>query len=106
MNCPACGGANVVHESKALYYTHAGGVHAAGSVTGYFCQQCGTMLTEQQRATDAELEARRSAPAIVLTEAQRAARRQGLRNLMGLNKHREGGPVDGLAYQLEQRAEW
>lgn len=44
------------------------------------------------------------------TDAQRAAereaRRQGLRMLMGLNAKREGGPVDGLQFQEEQRAEW
>lgn len=44
------------------------------------------------------------------TDAQRAAeretRRQGLRMLMGLNSKREGGPVDGLQFQEEQRAEW
>ncbi|MYM32639.1 type II toxin-antitoxin system MqsA family antitoxin [Duganella sp. CY15W] len=107
MNCPNCGGDNVVHESKAMYYTHEGRAHAGGNVTGYFCKQCGTMLTGQQRSTDAELEERRSKPAIVLTEAQRAARREALTRLRSLNRlHREGGVVDGLAFQLEQRAEW
>lgn len=38
--------------------------------------------------------------------AQRETRRQGLRMLMGLNAKREGGPVDGLQCQEEQRTEW
>lgn len=36
----------------------------------------------------------------------REKRQQGLRMLMGLNSRREGGPVDGLQFQEEQRAEW
>lgn len=36
----------------------------------------------------------------------RESRRQGLRMLMGLNNQRDGGPVDGLAFQEEQRAQW
>lgn len=60
-------------------------------------------LTEKaaEKVTD-----RAAEPAIVLTAAERAERHKALRNLMGLNKHREGGPVDGLEFQLEQRAEW
>jgi len=38
--------------------------------------------------------------------AEREKRRQGLRMLMGLNTRREGGPVDGLQFQEEQRAAW
>lgn len=91
MKYQTCGGDNVAHESRVLYYTHDGWTHAAGSVTGYFCQQCGTMVPEEHRQ---------------LTETERAERRTALRNLMGLNKHREGGPVDGLAFQLEQRENW
>lgn len=36
----------------------------------------------------------------------REARRQGLRMLMGLNNQREGGPVDGVQFEEEQRAQW
>lgn len=49
---------------------------------------------------------RAAEPAIVLTAAERAERRKALCLLIGLNKHREGGPVDGLEFQLQQRAEW
>lgn len=40
------------------------------------------------------------------TDAEREERKQGLRLFRGLNARREGGPVDGLQFQEEQRAEW
>ena len=39
-------------------------------------------------------------------DAQREARRQGLRMLRGLNARREGAPLDGLQFQEEQREAW
>lgn len=49
------------------------------------------------------------APAIKTADqvgAEREARQQGLRMLRGLNARREGGPVDGLQFQEEQRKAW
>lgn len=48
----------------------------------------------------------RSEETITLTEEQREQRRQALKRMMGLNKHREGGPVDSVAWQRAERAEW
>jgi hypothetical protein len=49
---------------------------------------------------------RASELAIGLTATEHAERRKALAMLVGLNRHREGGPVDGLEFQLKQRGEW
>jgi hypothetical protein len=58
------------------------------------------MNTQPQAVNVAELKS------AAQQEAEREKRRQGLRMLKGLNVRREGGPVDGLAFQEEQRAAW
>lgn len=51
-------------------------------------------------------EAQAAAVAKAAPKIDRESRRQGLRMLLGLNNQREGGPVDGLQFQEEQRAQW
>jgi len=68
----------------------------------------GAILSDQMKLLQLTTATEKGAP--TPTDAQRAAeretRRQGLRMLMGLNAKREGGPVDGLQFQEEQRGEW
>lgn len=78
----------------------------AFGVGGSLTQKLGHEARKQAEKAAEKVTDRAAEPAIVLTAAERAERHKALRNLMGLNKHREGGPVDGLEFQLEQRAEW
>ncbi|CAG9192827.1 antitoxin of the MqsRA toxin-antitoxin system/DNA-binding transcriptional repressor MqsA [Paraburkholderia tropica] len=47
MKCPACGGANLVRETRDLPYTYKGEATVIASVTGDYCPACGEAVFER-----------------------------------------------------------
>jgi HTH-type transcriptional regulator/antitoxin MqsA len=70
MKCPACGAAELVHDTRELPYTYKGESTAIPSVTGDFCPACGECILE----------------------ATESARVSSL--MMGFNKHVNASIVD------------
>ena len=46
MKCPACGAAELVHDTRELPYAYKGESTAIPSVTGDFCPACGECVLE------------------------------------------------------------
>ena len=59
MTCPACGAADLIHDTRDLPYTYKGESTLIPSVTGDFCPACGEAIldmTESTRTSAAMLE--------------------------------------------------
>jgi HTH-type transcriptional regulator / antitoxin MqsA len=59
MRCPACGGAEVVRETRDTPYAYKGKSTIIPSVTGDFCPECGEAVlarTESERVSSAMME--------------------------------------------------
>jgi len=46
MNCPVCGSAELMHDTRDLPYTYKGETTIIGAVTGDFCSACGESLLD------------------------------------------------------------
>lgn len=46
MNCPVCGAAELVHDTRDLPYTYKGETTLIAAVTGDFCPACGESLLD------------------------------------------------------------
>lgn len=46
MNCPACGAAELIHDTRDLPYTYKGETTNIAAVTGDFCPACGESLLD------------------------------------------------------------
>jgi len=47
VKCPACGGANLVHENRDLTYAYKGESTVIPAVTGDYCPACGEAVFER-----------------------------------------------------------
>jgi HTH-type transcriptional regulator/antitoxin MqsA len=59
MKCPACGGAELIHDTRDLPYTYKGETITIPAVTGDFCPACGEAileLGESRRTSDLMLQ--------------------------------------------------
>ncbi|MFY3858120.1 type II toxin-antitoxin system MqsA family antitoxin [Achromobacter xylosoxidans] len=47
MNCPCCGAAELIHDTRDLLYTYKGESTTISAVTGDFCPACDESITER-----------------------------------------------------------
>jgi HTH-type transcriptional regulator / antitoxin MqsA len=47
MKCPACGAAELVHDTRDMPYTYKGDSTTIEAVTGDFCPACGFVTARQ-----------------------------------------------------------
>jgi HTH-type transcriptional regulator / antitoxin MqsA len=50
MKCPACGAAELVHDTRDITHTYKGEVTALHSVTAQFCPACGESVLSAQES--------------------------------------------------------
>jgi HTH-type transcriptional regulator / antitoxin MqsA len=56
MKCPACGAAEIIHDTRDLPYTYKGETTVISAVTGDFCPACGeAVLGVNESARTSEL---------------------------------------------------
>ena len=48
MKCPACGGAELVHDTRDLPYIYKGETTTIPEVTGDFCPACGEVILDRE----------------------------------------------------------
>ena len=51
MKCPACGAAELVHDTRGVPYTYKGESTIIPSVTGDFCPACGEVVMDMAEGT-------------------------------------------------------
>jgi HTH-type transcriptional regulator/antitoxin MqsA len=51
MKCPACGAAELVHDTRDLPYTYKGESTIIPAVTGDFCPACGEVVMDMGEGT-------------------------------------------------------
>lgn len=51
MKCPACGSAEMVHETRDMPYTYKGETTTIKAVTGHYCPACGEGITDFPEST-------------------------------------------------------
>lgn len=59
MKCPACGAANLVHDTRDLTYTYKGKTTTLSNVRGEFCPACNESVldaNESRRVSDLMLD--------------------------------------------------
>ena len=48
MKCPACGAANLIHDTRDLPYSYKGEPTIIPAVTGQFCPACGEVILNRE----------------------------------------------------------
>ena len=46
MNCPVCGAAELIHDTRDVPYTYKGETTTIAAVTGDFCLACGESILD------------------------------------------------------------
>lgn len=72
MNCPSCGEATLVHDTRDLPYTYKGESTTIPAVTGDYCSACGESVldaTESARVSAAMLEFNKQVNASIVDPA-------------------------------------
>ena len=49
MQCPCCGNAALVHDTRDLPYTYKGKTTTLPAVTGDFCAACGEVILDREQ---------------------------------------------------------